>query len=149
MIPLLVVFAIVVGSLMPIQAGVNAELSRVIKNAYLGAFLSFFIGAVAMGLLTFTQKGMVSQLRALPGLPPYLLTGGVMGALFVATSIFLIPKLGATTMIAAFVTGQLLMSLAMDHFGILGVPVQTVGPHRLVGIVLLFIGLFLVVKRQL
>jgi transporter family-2 protein len=39
-----------------------------------------------------------------------------LGAIFIALAIFLIPQLGAATFFVLLVTGQMLGSLAFDHF---------------------------------
>lgn len=146
MIIVLVIIAVIVGSLMPIQAGINAQLSQALKNPFSGALVSFMMGTTALFLLSLTQSASLSELKKVPSLPPYMLLGGIMGATFVGSSIYLIPKLGATTMIAAFVTGQLLMSLVVDHYGILGLAAHPINMIRLAGVVLLFIGLILILK---
>src|SRR5690606_24636615 len=114
--------AIVIGTLMPLQAGLNAELTRNLSHPYLGAFVSLVVGAVAMGSILLFTDGF-TNIKKLSLAPPHLFLGGILGAIFVTSSMFLIPKMGATGMIAAFITGQLLGSVIIDHFGFLGVPV--------------------------
>jgi transporter family-2 protein len=104
------------------------------------------MGTVALLILSVTQSASFGELKRIPSLPPYMLLGGLMGATFVGASIALIPKLGATTMIAAFVTGQLLMSLVIDHYGFLGLAHHPINLIRLAGVVLLFVGLILILK---
>ena len=48
-------------------------------------------------------------------------------------SIFLLPRLGAATVVALIVVGQMLGSLAFDHFGLLGVPQHAASPLRILG----------------
>lgn len=148
MLLFLVVLAVLIGSLMPIQAGINAELGRTIQNPYVGAWISFFTGTVALLVIAVLMSSPLEAIRRLPFHTPHLLFGGLLGAIFVASSIFLIPKLGATTMIAAFVTGQLLMSIVIDHYGLLGLPVNLVNPQRILGVILLFAGLLLVIRKN-
>lgn len=142
----LVIIAVIVGGLMPIQAGINSQLTQALKNPFLGALVSFMMGTTALFILSVSQSASFSELKKVPSLPPYMLLGGVLGATFVGSSIALIPKLGATTMIAAFVTGQLLMSLVIDHYGILGLHHHPISLIRFSGVVLLFIGLTLILK---
>lgn len=148
MIYVLILLAIIIGALMPVQAGINAELSRFIKHPYLGAFISFFVGTCALTLLTLSRGVPFAELKKLSSAPPYMFLGGLMGALFVGSSIFLIPKMGATIMIAAIVTGQLIMSLIIDHYGLLGLPVNQVTFTRFLGVVLLFVGLMMVIRKS-
>lgn len=141
-----VLIAIVIGVLMPVQAGLNAELTRVLKHPFLGAFISLTTGAIAVGILSMFNGG-VGELKRLGEIQPHLFLGGIMGALFVGSSLFFIPKMGATAMISAFITGQLLGSILIDHYGLLGLTPTPVTISRMAGVFLLFAGLFLVIKK--
>lgn len=147
MIYFLIFIAIILGCLMPIQAGINAELSRMLNHPYLGAFTSFFIGTVALGLLILTKGIPAQEIKRVTAISPHLFLGGFLGALFVGSSIFLIPKMGATTMIATFVTGQLVGSVIIDHYGLMGLPINQINSARIIGVFLLFAGLLLVVRK--
>ena len=147
MMLLLVGVAIVIGCLMPVQAAINAELGRILQQPYLSALVSFFVGTLFLGFLVLIQGISVEPLRRLPFSTPHLLSGGVMGALFVGASLYLIPKLGATGLIASFICGQLLMSVLMDHFGLFGLKAVPISASRLLGLVCLIGGLFLVMRK--
>lgn len=147
MVYFLLIIAVVIGSLMPIQASINAQLTRILNNPFLGAFISFCMGTLALFIMGLLQGNFFTDLKRLTLASPYHFLGGIFGALFVGSSIVLIPKLGATTLMASFVTGQLLMSLAVDHFGWFGVNVQPLSLQRTVGVILLFTGLLLIVKK--
>lgn len=143
----LIILSVLIGTLLPVQAGLNAELTKILKNPFMGAFISFFTGTLTLGLILLFQKAPLGDLKRLAGIPPQYFLGGMMGALFVGSSIFLIPRMGATAMMAAFVTGQLLSSIIIDHNGWLHLPVYAITPQRIAGIILLFVGLLLVVKK--
>jgi len=138
--------AIVIGTLMPLQAGLNAELTRNLQHPFAGAFISFLVGTIALaGILLFTDG--FSNVKRLSMVSPHLFLGGVLGAIFVTSSILLIPRMGATAMMGAFVTGQLLGSIIIDHFGFLGVPVSPINLTKVAGTVFLLAGLFLIMKK--
>lgn len=63
---------------------------------------------------------------------------------FVITVIILAPKLGAVVLVSCVITGQLLASLVLDHYGWLGFPVHQINLMRIVGILFLFTGVLLV-----
>ena len=67
-----------------------------------------------------------------------------MGAFFVSMTLVAIPRLGAANVMALLVAGQMGLSLAMDHYGWLGVAVQPVSPWRILGAVLLLVGVVLI-----
>ena len=147
MIFTLILIAVVVGALMPVQAGVNAQLTRILQNPYLTATISFTTGSIALFLLSLAKGVNLEEVKRMSSVSPHLYVGGILGAIFVSSTIFLIPKMGATTMIAAFITGQLLMSVLIDHYGLLGLAVTPISMTRILGVILLFAGLFLVVKK--
>lgn len=142
-----VALAILIGTLMPVQAALNAELTRFLKHPYLGAFISLSIGAIAVSLLVMFNGGF-GEVKRLGQAPLHLYLGGILGAIFVGSSLFFIPKMGATAMIAAFVTGQLIGSVIIDHYGLLGLTVNPVSMQRILGIILLFAGVFLVIRKN-
>jgi transporter family-2 protein len=145
---ILILLAVAIGTLMPVQAGINAELTRFLNNPFMGALISFATGAIILTIFTLSKGLPLEELKRVGSASPHLFLGGLLGALFVGSSIFFIPKMGATTMIAAYVTGQLLGSVLMDHFGLFNLPVIQINFTRAIGIILLFSGLFLVVKKS-
>jgi transporter family-2 protein len=133
---------------MPVQAALNAQLTRTLENPYLTALYSLLTGAMAVSVLAFTHPSGVSHWKKLFVVPPYLLFGGLLGAIFVGSSLILIPRMGAMAMVSAFITGQLLGSMLIDHFGLFGMPTLSLNPMRSIGLVFLITGLFLVMKRS-
>jgi bacterial/archaeal transporter family-2 protein len=75
--------------------------------------------------------------RAHPGLRG---AGGIFGAISVLT----VPRLGAATVLALIVIGQMLGSLAFDHFGLLGVPQHPASLRRLARTAFLILGVVLI-----
>lgn len=71
-------------------------------------------------------------------------TGGLFGAIYIAVSIFLLPRFGAATVISLIVAGQMLGAVAFDHFGLLGLQAHAVTPVRLLGATFLISGAALV-----
>ena len=71
-------------------------------------------------------------------------SGGLFGAIYIAISILLIPRLGAAIVIGLIVAGQMLGSLAFDHFGLFGIPVHPASLPRLAGAALLITGVILI-----
>jgi transporter family-2 protein len=55
----------------------------------------------------------------------------------------LLPRFGAATVVALIVVGQMLASLAFDHFALLGAPHYPVTPARVAGAALLIAGAIL------
>lgn len=143
----LIIAAVFVGLMMPVQAGLNAELTRLLNHPLIGAFISLVTGSIALFFILLIQGFPFQELKRIGEVPPVLFFGGILSALFVSSAIFFIPRMGATSMIAALITGQLLMSVVIDHYGLLGLASYPLNLTRVLGVFLLFAGLFLVVKK--
>lgn len=143
-----VIAAVIIGCLMPVQAALNAQLTRTLENPYLTALFSLTTGAIAVTFLVMNHPAGFTNLKKLSTVSPHLLFGGVLGALFVGSSLFLISRMGAMAMIGAFITGQLLGSMLIDHFGLFGLEGQPLNYSRVAGVFFLAVGAFLVMKRD-
>ena len=78
------------------------------------------------------------------GAPWISWSGGLFGAFFVGIAIVMVPRLGAATTLALIVVGQMICSLAMDHFGLFGVPQHPVSLMKAAGAVFLILGVALI-----
>jgi transporter family-2 protein len=70
--------------------------------------------------------------------------GGLLGAFYVAGSIYAAPKLGAALLIAAVVAGQTIASVVIDQYGWVGFREQHITAGRVVGVALVAAGVTLV-----
>ena len=140
----LVVLALLLGVLLPVQAGVNAQLRVSLGHPLAATLASFLIGTAALGLGALVARVELPWAGAWAGSPWWHWVGGLIGALYVAGAIVLAPRLGAATLVAAIVAGQMLTSLVLDHFGWVGFAVQEVTPVRLIGAGLIIGGVILV-----
>lgn len=136
--------AIVAGTMIPFQAGVNVALSRFVGGPSRAALISFAVGTVALLVVSvLATRGLPTLSRASEA-PWWVWIGGLLGAFYVFGSIVSAPRLGAVTLIAAVFAGQAVASLVIDHYGWVGFPEQAISPARLAGIGLLAVGLALV-----
>jgi transporter family-2 protein len=140
----LVVLALGLGVLLPVQAGVNAQLRVTLGAPLSAALVSFLVGTAALAAAALAARVPVPLPGVMGHAPWWHWSGGVIGALYVLGAVVLAPKLGAATLIAAVVAGQMLSSLVLDHFGWVGFAEQPVTPARLVGAALIIGGVVLV-----
>ncbi len=139
----------VAGFLMPVQTGINAQLHREVGHPIGAAFVSFFVGTVALAIiyavLYLGARAPAPALAKFVTAPWYLVySGGLIGAFAVFTMLTLAPKLGASVLIASFLTGQMIASVALDHYGILGYAEHPVNLWRALGVAFLIAGVFLI-----
>jgi transporter family-2 protein len=63
---------------------------------------------------------------------------------YVLAAVVLAPKLGAGTLVAAVVAGQMVTSLLLDHYGLIGFPVHSLSLARLLGAAFVIAGVILI-----
>ena len=140
LVPLLLAAA--AGVLMAVQAPTNALLAKASGSAVVAALISFAVGTAALTALA--AAGGRPDAAALKGVPWYAWAGGLYGAFFVVVAAYAAPRLGVGALLTAAVAGQLVAALALDHFGLLGLPERPVSVTRIAGIALVLAGAWLV-----
>jgi transporter family-2 protein len=141
-----VVLTAFVGGLIALQAPINSVLGKA-TGSFQAAFLSFAIGTVALAVVAALAKGGFGTIGEARTLPWYYLSGGVLGAAYVTTVLVTVRELGAGPVVAATIAGQLTASVVLDQFGLLGLPKDPVTVGKVVGILLLAAGVYLVVRE--
>jgi transporter family-2 protein len=136
--------AFAVGLLIPFQGIINAKLSTEIQNPLMAALISFTGGFLFFVIANLFKSNGLASLKQSFNLPPYLLIGGLIGSVFIISAIFLIPKLGSTAWVALLVAGQMIMSLVLDHYGVLGLQHKSLNFFRVSGAMLLISGAVLI-----
>jgi bacterial/archaeal transporter family-2 protein len=135
----------VAGGLVAMQAPINSGLGKAVGSLPAASF-SFAIGLVALVGITFMSGEGFGQIGELGGLSWYYLIGGLLGAVYVTTVLISVRTLGAGGVTAATIAGQLSMSLVVDQFGLFGVAKQPITAARVLGVLLLAAGVYLVVR---
>lgn len=146
MVWLYLLVCLVAGALMPLQAGVNAQLARWVGNPVVASLVSFAVGTLALFAYSAALRPQLPALGALAGAPWWVWVGGLLGAVFVTAAAAFAPRLGAATFISITIAGQVLVSVLLDHFGAVGFAERPVTPLRLLGALLLVAGVLMVRK---
>lgn len=135
------------GGLVALQAPVNSMLGRAV-GTWQAAFVSFAIGTIALAAIAALATGGLGQVSAVRNVSWVYLTGGLLGAAYVTTILVTVRTLGAGGVVAATIAGQLAVSVVVDHFGLIGVAKQPITLGRVVGVLLLGLGTYLVVRDK-
>lgn len=126
------------------QQAVNANLRVEIGSPWWAGFVSYLGGTIAMLLVAALLREPWPSMQLIHRSHGLSWTGGVFGAIYIAISILFLPRLGAATVIALIVAGQMIGSLAFDQFGLLGVPIHPLSMTRVAGAAFLVLGALLV-----
>lgn len=136
--------AIVAGAVLPIQAGLNVQLGKSVHQPIFAAFASFLIGTLGLLIYLFILKFDFSTIAQTKTVSPVVWIAGILGAFYVAAVIILAPKLGTALTFVLVVAGQMAVSLVLDHYGLLGLPVKQINWQRLLGVAFLVAGVLLI-----
>lgn len=126
------------------QQVVNADLRMTLGSAAWTGFVSYLGGTLCMFALAIVLREALPSTVAAGQSHWWAWRGGFFGAIYIAVSILLVPRLGAATFVALLVAGQMLSSVLFDHYGLFGIAQRSVDLSRLLGSVLLIIGVILI-----
>jgi transporter family-2 protein len=141
---LLLPVALAAGMAAPTQFAINSQLRQVVGGPVLAAALSFLVGTVILFATPAVLRRSVPELGPIMNAPWWMWLGGFLGAFFVCASIVLTPRLGTATTVGLFLAGQVIASIIIDHFGLFGVTVQPASLPRLLGALLVIVGVAIV-----
>jgi bacterial/archaeal transporter family-2 protein len=141
---LLPVFA---GVAITVQSGINSQLRTAIQHPLMAAFISFVVGTIALAILLLFSKDALPGLSEYSSIGWYKFTGGLLGAFVVTVTLLSVAEIGAANMFVLIIAGQLTTAVLMDHFGVLGMKANPVSLQKMMGIILLVAGAWLVNRK--
>jgi transporter family-2 protein len=141
---LLYLIPFIVGTFLPIQGGVNNLLSKSLNNPIPASFFSFLGGTLVLGIVLLLTRYSFPDMETMKSFPAYYWIGGLLGAMFVTSIIFIAPITGIVTFLSISLAGQFFMALIVDHYGLFKIAQNELNPGKIVGIVVIFLGTFIV-----
>ncbi|CAD7972985.1 unnamed protein product [Amoebophrya sp. A25] len=140
--------AISIGVMLPVQASVNAAAQRVLGTPLAGAQVSFFGASFAALFLFLSLDYPMDLAKWEKPLEMWMLTTGVIGGFIVCTTSLLGPRVGQAMLWLLIILGQMLGSLPLDHFGLIGLTPKKVTAARLCGVLVVLCGVGLMALRH-
>lgn len=144
---LFIPLSLAAGGLLAVQAGANAQLSKATGSPFAATTIQVVLAALLLSLVAIAT-GTAAAFGGLPAVPWWHAIGGIATALYVASTILVFPRLGAVVAVGLFIAGQMLASLGLDSFGLLGVPQQAPKPATLIGTAAVLVGVIAIVFGQ-
>ncbi|WP_194972561.1 DMT family transporter [Aquiflexum lacus] len=140
-----IILVLLAGGMLPVQAGLNAKVGRIIESPVHASLISFLVGSI--GLFTYVLISRLHfQASEIKNIPIEAWGAGILGAIYVTIIILAFPRLGAALTFGLVVAGQLFLSLLLDHYKILVLQPHTFSLQRLGGVVLIIIGVLVIRK---
>ncbi len=141
---LYLLIALLAGAMMPTQAATNNKMAAFVDSPVLAAFVSFIVGTIALFAYVLLSGIPLGNLADVRNAPAIAWIGGFLGAFFVASTVMLVPRLGVAMTFSLIIAGQMIVTLIIDHFGLLGIPVKEISLARIGGILLITVGVVLI-----
>ena len=139
------VVASAIGGVLAAQAPLNSTLARTVGGVQ-ASVVALGISFAALAALCAVSGGF-SDLARLGDAPLHVAVGGgLIGALYVGSIVWTVRALGAGGLTAATIAGQLALAVVIDHYGWLGVARSPVTASKVLGIALLALGTWFVVR---
>jgi transporter family-2 protein len=138
--------AFLIGAFLPIQAALNGKMSKAFNGPFVAGFISFFVGTIGLMIFLAVTKKLTFSSESFAQTTWWMWLPGVLGAIYIVGIIVLMPKLGVALSFGLVVAGQLIVALIMDHYGLLGTIVKQISIGRIVGVILLVAGVYLIRK---
>jgi transporter family-2 protein len=84
---------------------------------------------------------------AMRGVDSYLATAGLFGFFYLFSAAVVAPRIGIALFAAAITAGTMIGSVALDHYGAFGGATQRIDAYRVIGVIALMAGVFLIRGR--
>ena len=128
----------------PIMAALNAGLGTKLQSPALAAGILFLVAMVASLSYLLLVEGIPTSFSA-PSTPFYL--GGLFVVFYVLSVTWIAPRFGIGNAVSFVLLGQLISMATIDQFGLMGAPQTSLTLPRLMGLLFMAIGIFLVVRK--
>ncbi|MGY3589838.1 transporter family-2 protein [Bradyrhizobium sp. USDA 4341] len=132
------------GIAVAVQQVLNGNLRSALNSPAWAGLVSYLGGFVTMAVVLVATREPVPSWKLVSAVPWWAWSGGILGGVFILLMILLLPSLGAATLLALVVAGQMTAGIAMDHFGVFGLAQHPVSISRLAGIALIIGGVLLI-----
>ena len=136
--------ALIGGAVLPIQVALNTLLRRYVGEPMQVTFVSYLVGTLASLTLCFLARYPFPAWGSLAQTSWWMWAGGCLGTLYVWSTIFATPRIGAALALGLTIAGQIIAALFLDHYGATGLVKYPASPTRIAGVVLVILGVSLV-----
>lgn len=139
----LILFA---GAMQALGNTMNAQLRNALVNPWLASAVSFALILAFFSCAFAVFPRPLPSLESINAMPWWAPLGGLAGAVAVYLGLTMVDKVGAGSFNGLIITANIIASLAIDHFGIMKMPVHCLNPVRIIGALLMVLGVFLISK---
>jgi transporter family-2 protein len=124
----------------------NGALRNALTNPWLASLVSFLPIVALLACLILCQPRPLPTIAGISAMPWWAPLGGLVGAFAVIAGLMFVNRVGAGPLAGLTITANILMSLAIDHFGWSGMAVHPLSGWRVLGAALMVGGIALVAR---
>jgi transporter family-2 protein len=137
---------LVAGALQAWGPPMNNALRNSLENPWLASLISFLPIVALLGCILMCLPHPLPSEKGLAGMPWWAPLGGLVGAFAVIAGLLFVGKVGAGAFAGLTITANILMSLAVDRFGMFGMQAHELTTGRMAGAALMVAGIALISK---
>lgn len=140
----------IAGICLTFQANKNGQLRLQVNNPILSSLISFVIGSVCLCIALNVQlisKSYTISTQTFSNVRWWMLLGGILGAIYIFSSILIPERIGFSVMFCLIIAGQMISTILVENFGLLGNPIQRITPQKAIGVFLLLVSVYLIRKK--
>jgi transporter family-2 protein len=135
---------LIAGALQAWGPPMNGALRGALDNPWLASIVSFLPVLAFLLVVFFCLPNPMPTAHGIAGMPWWAPLGGLIGAFAVVMGLLFVNKVGAGPFAGLTITANILMSLAIDHFGLFGIEQHSLNIWRILGGALMTCGIVLI-----
>jgi transporter family-2 protein len=135
---------LIAGALQAWGPPMNGALRNALLNPWLASLISFLPIVIFLAILFACLPRPLPSMADISGMPWWAPLGGLVGAFAVVAGLLFVNKVGAGPFAGLTITANILMSLAIDHYGLFGMQTHQMNLPRAIGAGLMTGGIILI-----
>ena len=140
------ILALIAGSLVPVLTSSNTVLSKNLSGVIPASLVMFIIATICCLITLLISKSTIPNINQFASSPVYSYFGGIISAIYIMMLAFLAPKLGIGNVTVLLVTGQAISIMIIEQLGLFDFPIRPINLYRIIGVVFLIFGVYLIKK---
>jgi transporter family-2 protein len=140
--------ALLTGIAISIQSTITSRAGALLGDVRTGLLTNFFGGLIAgiLVLIIFLREG-IQQWKVSGSILSFIALSGLLGIFIITGISFSLQRTGVAAGLATVILGQLILSVVIDRLGIGAAGVIPISAERLLGLVIIAIGVYLLLPR--
>lgn len=135
---------VIAGTLQALGPPINGQLRQSLVNPWFATLVSFGLVFALFIIVAAIFPRPLPTAQGLAAMPWWAPLGGIIGAFAVVTGLLFVDRVGAGPFAGLTITANILMSLAIDHFGWFGIEQHSLNIWRIFGGALMTGGILLI-----